>query len=378
LSSEDIRIGVLFSQTGPMAVSENAHIQGILLACEEINGAGGVSGRRLDPIILDPAGSDKRYAELATELLVKHRVNSIFGACLSTSRKAILPLIEGFNGILFYPSVYEGFEYSPNVIYGGAVPNQVVLPLLEFIYQELGRRIALIGSDTLYAREVNRIVNEFLSESDGVVAAEVYFPFGTSSERFGALLSRLAEDEVDVVISTVVGEESVTLYNALHSVGVNGEELPIASFTTTESELARMVPKARVGHISVAPYFSTIDTPLNTKFCNAFAERFGSNAKPGIYSEVCYSQLHMFANAVRQCGTDETEPLLSALSGAVFKSPGGDLFVDIETNHMTLRPLIGRGNRDGGFDIFWHSSNVISPDPYLVGYDRTVRGQIAG
>lgn len=377
MSKDGLKIGVLFSHSGPMAVTENAHIKGILLACEEINNSGGVSGRMIDPIILDPAGSEERYAALATELLVKHRVNVIFGACLSASRKAVLPVVERFNGILFYPSVYEGFEYSPNVIYGGAVPNQVVLPLLEYLFQNAGRRIALLGSDTLYAREVNRIVAEFLSESGGEIVQETYVPIGASEDHFSVVLSHLPETDVDAIISTVVGEDCVTLYNAFAAQGLNGENLPIASLTTTESELARMNPEARVGHISVTSYFSTLNLPASETFRTAFRERFGKDEEPSVYNKVCYSQVHMFADAVRQAGSDDTDALLSALSGAVLKGPAGDLFLDVETNHASLRPLIGRATKEGRFDIVWRGGHVIRPDPYLVGYDRSVTGRVA-
>ncbi|MET3602072.1 transporter substrate-binding domain-containing protein [Martelella mangrovi] len=372
MSAKGLKIGVLFSRSGPMAVTENAHTKGILLACEEINAAGGVLGRMLDPILLDPAGSDEHYASLATELLVKHRVNVIFGACLSTSRKAVLPVIERFNGILFYPSVYEGFEYSPNVVYGGAVPNQVVLPLLEYLFEHEGRRIVLIGSDTLYAREVNRIVTEFLAESGGETVLETYLPIGASADHFGVVLSRLDPSQADAIISTVVGEDSVTLYNAFAAQGLEGGQLPIASLTATESELAAMQPAARAGHISVTSYFSTLNVPANDAFRRGFLERFGADEEPGVYSEVCYSQVHMFADAVRQAGSDETDALLSALSGAVLKGPAGDLFLDTETNHASLRPLIGRATRAGTFDIVWRGASVIRPDPYLVGYDRSI------
>lgn len=377
MTGQALRIGVLFSQSGPMAVTENAHIKGILLACEEINQSGGVLGRMIDPIILDPAGSDKRYAALATELLLKHRTNVIFGACLSTSRKAVLPVVERFNGILFYPSVYEGFEYSPNVIYGGAVPNQVVVPLLEYLLQNRGRRFVLLGTDTLYAREVNRIVTEFLVESDGEVIAETYVPLGAQEDSFGVVLKTLSGSDADAVISTVVGDDSVALYNAFSNCGLDGTRLPIASLTTTESELARIRPEARAGHISVASYFSTVALPANTTFREEFLHRYGPDEAPGVYTEVCYSQVHLFANAVRQAGSTETEILLSTLSGAVLKGPAGDLFLDTETNHASLRPLIGEARQDGTFDIIWRGGNVIRPDPYLVSYDRSVSGRVA-
>lgn len=376
MTDELLKIGVLFSQTGPMSVTENAHIQGVMLACEEINRDGGVGGRKLDPIILNPNGHDARYAELAAELLIKHHVPAIFGCCLSSSRKATLPVVERFNGILFYPSVYEGFEYSPNVIYGGAVPNQAVLPLLEYIFANRGNKFALIGSDTLYAREVNRIVNEFLQDSGGKVEEEVYFPFGTQEHQFEPLLKRLGNSGIDVIVSTVVGNDSVCFYNSYEKIGLSSTDLPIASLTTTESELTKMASKARSGHLSVAPYFGSLETSANVRFVNAFKRQFGHDAAPGVYSEVCYSQVHMFADAARQCGDLDADAILTALSGAVFKAPSGDVFLDIETNHFTLRPYVGRANAEGGFDVVWRSTNVVAPDPYLVAYDRTLTGRI--
>ncbi len=376
MEREAVKVGVLFSQTGSMAVTENAHIQGILLACEEINEGGGINGAPIEPIILNPEGKDVRYAELATELLLKHRVNTIFGCCLSTSRKAVLPIIERFNGILFYPSVYEGFEYSPNVIYGGAIPNQMILPLLEYVFLHYGKRLALVGSDTLYAREINRIVSEFLSSSGGQVVHETYLPFGLSTDKMETVLRSIPE--TDVILSTVVGEDSISFYTAYSQVAPLDGNVPIASLTTTESELAMMPEEAREGHLSVASYFGSINSKPNEVFVKAFQARFGKDALPGVYSEAGYSLVHFFANAVRLCKTTETEQVLEALCGSVFKGPGGDLFVDIDTNHFTLRPQVGLSKRDGKFDVVWKSASVIRPDPYLVGYDRTISERSLG
>lgn len=377
LQNDQIKIGVLFSQTGTMAVTENAHLQGILLACEEINSAGGIDGSHLEPVILDPGGDDRCYAEMALELLLKHRVNTIFGCCLSTSRKAVLPIIERYNGMLFYPSVYEGFEYSPNVIYGGAVPNQMILPLLEYAYRTHGRRVALVGSDTLYAREINRIVTEFLSSSEGEVVSEVYMPFAASGRQMKSVLEQIADQHADVILSTVVGGDSITLYTAYSQVDRFKGDVPIASLTTTESELAKMEPKARAGHLSVSPYFGSMNSTQNRSFVDAFTTRYGKGVIPGVYSEVGYSLVHVYANAVRLCGNAETDEILNALSGAVFKSPGGDLFIDIDTNHFTMRPLVGKSRLDGSFDIVWKSPTAVRPDPYLVSYDRSISDQLA-
>jgi branched-chain amino acid transport system substrate-binding protein len=369
---EAIKIGVLFSQSGPMAVSENAHIRGVLLACDEINAAGGVGGRLIDPVILDPAGSDQRYAQLATELLLEHHVDAIFGCCLSTSRKAVLPVVERFHGLLFYPSVYEGFEYSPNVIYGGAVPNQVIVPLLEYVFEKHGKTIALIGSDTLYAREINRIVAEFVGDSGGRIIGPRYFDAGAQSDQFIPFLKSLDGQGVDSIIATTVGEDSVQLYEAYARLEHADARAPIASLTTTESELAKMSVAARQGHMSVLPYFGSLDLPGNLKFRQAFQKRFGAEAYPGIYSEVCYSLVHIYALAIAQCGSTDSDAVLAALPEIVFNSPGGDMVLDADTNHCLLRPLVGVSRADGGFDVVWRGPHMVRADPYLVAYDRSI------
>ncbi len=372
MEGDTIRVGVLFSQTGKMAVTEQGHINGVLLACEEINANGGILGRRIEPILMNPDGDDRKYAEMATDLLVNYGVKTIFGCCLSTSRKAVLPLVERFDGVLFYPSVYEGFEYSPNVIYGGATPNQVVPPLLSYVFESFGRRMALIGSDTLYAREINRIVKEFLDESGGHVVNETYLPFQPNDAKILSAIAQCRVAETDAVLSTVVGEDSVTLYKLYGQSEQRKHGIPIASLTTTETELLKVPPHARAGHVSVAPYFTTVTTPQNAAFLEAFAAKFGPDVIPSVYSEVGYSLVHFYANAARLSGRSDTNSLLQTLSGSVFKAPGGDLYIDVDTNHFTLRPHIGRSCEDGTFEIVWDSPKAAPPDPYLVAYDRSV------
>lgn len=367
-----IKLGVLFSQTGPTAVTERAHIQGVLVACEEINAGGGIDGRPLEPVIVNPAGDDRLFHEMATDLLMRQRINVIVGCCLSTSRKTVVPVVERFNGILLYPSVYEGFEYSPNVIYGGAVPNQVIVPLFEYLFAHHGRKVALIGSDTLYAREINRIGKEFLCQSGGRLVMESYFPFATPAARFRATLKQFVSEGADAIISTVVGEDTVTLYDVFSEIDRPGREIPIASLTTTESELARMTPEARVGHLSALPYFGSLAAPGNEAFVAAFRRRYGAEAMPGIYSEVCYSLVHLFADAVRQGGETDTEALLPLLLRSVVHGPGGDRTIDGDNNHFVLKPMIGKATADGTFEIVWNSPSAIRPDPYLISYDRSL------
>ncbi len=377
MASDSIGIGVLFSQTGKMAVTETAHINGVLLACDEINAAGGILGKRLGPILMNPDGDDRKYAEMTTDLILNYGVKTIFGCCLSTSRKAVLPIIERFDGLLFYPSVYEGFEYSPNVIYGGAVPNQIVPPLLEYLFQHHGKSIALIGSDTLYAREINRVVKEFLVESGGDVVSETYLPFNATEAEVLSAIDRNAASETDAVLSTVVGESSVALYDLYSDSKLRRNGVPISSLTTTESELKKVSKGARAGHLSVAAYFASIDTIRNQGFLRAFAKKFGNDEPLSIYSEVGYSLVNFYANAVGSVKSEDTIQLLQALSGSVFKAPSGDLSIDVETNHFNLRPHIGRSLDDGTFEIVWDGPRVTAPDPYLVSYDRLIEARAA-
>lgn len=376
MAKEPFSFGVLLSQSGVMDVSETAHLRGILTACEEINARGGIDGHLLSPVIVDPKGDDRTFAELATELLLREKVNVIFGCCLSSSRKVVLPVVERFNGVLFYPSVYEGFEYSPNVIYGGAVPNQLVVPLLEYLYTRHGRRIALVGSDTLYAREINRIVKEFLFESSGTCVNEQYLPLSSRDEDFAVAVRKLADLKPDAILSTVVGRHSIALYEAYASACPLPKRAPIASLTTTEAELALMSPAARVGHLAVSPYFSSIDTPGNAEFTELY-HRFHKTGSPGVYAQVAYALVHFYANALRTAGRSDTDSLLAALSGAVFNAPGGDLSIDSETNHVSVRPLIGKADADGQYAVVWRSPMVIRADPYLIAYDRSV-GAMSG
>lgn len=376
MKDNSIKVGVLFSQTGKMAVTETAHINGVLLACEEINASGGIHGLPIEPILMNPDGDDRAYAEMATDLLVNYGVKTIFGCCLSTSRKAVLPLIERFDGILFYPSVYEGFEFSPNVIYGGAAPNQVVPALLEYVFKNHGQRIALIGSDTLYAREINRIVKEFLSESGGDVVTEHYLPFAPDEGEVHKALDLCDVGKTDVILSTVVGEDSVTLYGLYAETELRKKHTPIASLTTTEAELLKVPETARAGHLSVASYFASIETPQNKAFTKKFSTKYKDIEKPSVYSEVGYALVHFYANAAKLSGKSDTASLLNALSGSVFKAPGGDLFIDMDTNHFALRPHVGRSRADGNFEVVWSAPKVVAPDPYLVAYDRSIDAKV--
>ena len=371
-SQSQISIGVLFSQSGPMAVTEKAHLKGILMAVDEINENGGVGGLPLNPIVEDPKSDPITYRDLAKKLLTHHQVSVLFGCCASASRKALLPVVERHGALLFYPSFYEGFEYSPNIVYAGAIPNQTVIPLVEYLFRNYGNRFALVGSDYIYPREINRIVKEFLVESRGVTTAEFYIPLNANEDLFNLTSEKLIESDSNVILSTVVGNDTAKLYEACHNKGIDPDKCPIASLTTSESELSCMSVDSRAGHITALPYFQSIDTNTNRDFLSRYERKYGADDLPCVYSETTYSQVHVLVRALTQINNHSPELLLSAIHGAKFDAPQGCIKIDPDNNHVYLTPRIARSTKKGSFDVVWQAPEPVKPDPYLVAYDRTI------
>ena len=371
-NDSQISIGVLFSQNGPMAVTEKAHLKGTLMAVDEINENGGIGGLLLNPIVEDPKSDPAIYRELAKKLLTQDRVSVIFGCCASANRKALLPIVERHGVLLIYPSFYEGFEYSPNIVYAGATPNQTVVPLVEFLFRNYGKKFALVGSNYIFPHEINRIVKEFLIESYGVATTEIYLPMGAHEELFSITAEKLAESGSNAILSTVVGNDTAKLYEACHRKGIDPKVCPIASLTTSESELSCMSADSRAGHITALPYFQSIDTKANREFLNRYESKFGPDDLPCVYSETTYSQVRVLARALGQINSQSPELLLSMIQGAQFEAPQGRIKIDPDNNHVYVTPRIGRSTTNGTFEVVWQAPEPVKPDPYLVAYDRTI------
>ena len=352
-----------------MSVTEQSHLKGALVAIAEIN-ADPTACVNLEPIVEDPGSDPHQYRMLAKELATHHEVEAIFGCCSSASRKAVIPILARHGSALFYPSVYEGFEYSPNVIYGGATPNQTVLPLIEYLLERYGARLYLVGSDYVYAREINRIVTELLDESVGTIAGETYLSQGSSTSDFARVAADIDNAQPDAILSTVVGADTSLLYEAIGD-RRGSLKAPIASLTTTESELATMRPDARAGHITAACYFASLDTDENRSFRRLYAERYGESDIPSIYAQTTYSQVHAYVKAASVPGSTNPEQLLEAVLGLSYPAPQGTMLVDADNNHVYNIPRIGVSRPDGEFDIVWQGEQT-KPDPYLIAYDRDV------
>jgi len=358
------RVGVLYSRTGVSGTTESQHFFGTVLAIEEINALGGVLGRPLDPVAYDPRSEADEYRRLAARLLLEDEINMIFGACTSHCRKAMLPVVERTNALLWYASVYEGFEYSPNVVYTGASPNQSSMQLAAYLMQHCGKRIFLVGADYIYPRETNRIVRDAVEDHGGEILDEVYLPLGCADSDIEDVLRDIAGIDPDVVFSTQIGNDALRFYQRFHATGLHARRIPIASLTMTESEVHEIGAEVCEGHITSATYFNSLDTPGNAHFLALWHARFG--ARPAsVYAEASYNQVHLFARALQRVGSLDTRKLVQAVHTVKFDSPEGPLAILPENNHCVLTPRIGVCRADGRFEVVWQGREPVKPDPYL-------------
>ena len=366
---DPIRVGILYSETGVTSTIGLSQLQGALLAIQEINEAGGVDGREIVPVRHDPQSTPARYAELAEHLIVHDRVNVIFGCYMSSSRKAVIPVIEKWNKLLFYPTLYEGFEYSGNVIYTGAAPNQNSVQLAEFMTSNFGARVYLIGSDYIYPYESNRIMGELVLQRPGSEKlAERYLPLDATEKDYGAIMNDIRDKRPDFIFSTVVGDSTAALYRAYADAGFEPRSMPIASLTTSEAEISQMGHGVATGHYTSAPYFQSIDSEANRQCLARLRKNFGEDSVPNLCWEAAYFQTHIFANAFRCAGSDGIAELLPHILGSEFDAPQGRVKIDPSNHHTCLYPRIGRVDALGQFTIVRQAKRSVYPDPYLVAH----------
>uniref|UniRef100_UPI0035A102ED transporter substrate-binding domain-containing protein n=1 Tax=Delftia acidovorans TaxID=80866 RepID=UPI0035A102ED len=314
--NDPVRVGILYSATGTTSTIGQSQLQGAQLAIDEINETGGLLGRELVAVRYDPASTPARYAALAEQLIVRDGINVIFGCYMSSSRKAVIPIVEKWNKLLFYPTLYEGFEFSGNVIYTGAAPNQNSVQLADYMTSSFGARVYLIGSDYIYPYESNRIMGELVMQHPGSdKLGEHYLPLDATERDYAAIMQDIRARQPDFIFSTVVGDSTASLYRAYADAGFNPQTMPIASLTTSEAEIAQMGADVAAGHFTAAPYFQSIDSPANARCLARLRQRLGDDCRPNLCWEAAYFQMHLFANAFRQAGSDRIGDLLPHLLG---------------------------------------------------------------
>jgi ABC-type branched-subunit amino acid transport system substrate-binding protein len=360
------QVGILFSQTGYSRHYGASQLRGTLLALQHINDAGGVLGRPIHPIIYDPKSDAQLYSELANKLLMDNGTNMIFGCTASFSRKAVLPWLEMRNALLWYPTCYEGFEYSPNIIYSGASPNQLHLDLIEFLLSRFGKRYYCIGSNYIFPRESNRTIRDLLGERGGEVVAERYVPLDAEKESFRFVISDIKRHNPDVIFSTIVGPSTRFLYDSYQDAGFDPERMPIASLTTNEFDLTTMVAEPLPGHVIAAPYFDAIESEANERFLRSFKARFGQEVPADACAEAAYFQVLLFAAALEKAEEMDAQLIRSAVFEVEVDAPQGRVRIDADNNHAYLWPRIALTAPGRKLQIVKSAAVPVKPDPYLI------------
>lgn len=368
-NTDPIRVGVLFSRAGTTSRVELSQLFGTFFAIREINDAGGIDGRELVALHYDPECIPQRYGLLAEKLVQDDRINVIFGCYMSSTRKAVMPVVEKWQRLLMYPTLYEGFEFSRNIIYTGAAPNQNSAQLAEYMTRRFGARVYLVGSDYIYPYESNRIMSDFVLEQPrGKKIAERYVRLEATERDFLPIVRDIKEKQPDFVFSTIVGKGTRMLYQAYADAGLDPAKMPIASLTTCEAEVSEMGTRIGAGHITAAPYFQAVDRAVNRDCLARFRALYGDEVEPNMCWEAAYFQVHMFARAMQLSGSDEIDRLLPHLLGSEFEAPQGRVRIDPGNHHTRLHPRIGRIGDDGRFVIVAESPVGVDADPYLVNH----------
>ena len=372
-AAETIKVGILHSLSGTMAISETSLKDVALMAIEEINAKGGVLGKKLEPVVVDPASNWPLFAEKARELIEKQKVAVTFGCWTSVSRKSVLPVFEELNGLLFYPVQYEGEESSYNVFYTGAAPNQQAIPAVEYLMSEDGggaKRFVLLGTDYVYPRTTNKILNYFL-KSKGINKKDImeaYTPFGHSDyQTIVADIKKFAAGKPTAVISTINGDSNVPFYKELANQGLKAEDIPVVAFSVGEEELRGIDTKPLVGHLAAWNYFMSIENSENKAFIkkwNAYVNKKklpgGSKRVTNDPMEATYIGIKMWAQAAEQAGTTNVDAVRQAIGGQTVKSPSGfEITMDAKNHHLHKPVVIGEIQDDGQFEVVWKTKGPI-------------------
>lgn len=365
-----IVVGILHSETGPMAVSERAMIDAEVLALEQLNRAGGLLRRPIRWVIADGASDWPTFARQAERLIREERVQVIFGCWTSACRKGVLPVVEAADHLLLYPMAYEGLEQSPNIVYTGAAPNQQITPAIQWCRESLGaKRFFLVGSDYVWPHCVNAIAKDQLTGLGAELAGEAYLPFGSTDAE--ALARQIAEAKPDVILSTVAGDSALPFARAIRAAGLEPATTPIVTFAVGENELRGLAAADMAGHYAAWNYFQSLDRPENAAFVRAFQERYGADRTTSDVMVAAYNSVLLWAQAVREAETADVSQVRAALRHQSLDAPEGIIAVDPETQH-TWRPVfIGQIRPDGQVDVVWSSRTAVRPMPFPISRSRS-------
>jgi urea transport system substrate-binding protein len=387
LAADTIKVGILHSLSGTMAISETVLKDVALMAIDEINAKGGVLGRKLEPVVVDPASNWPLFAEKAKQLISQDKVAVMFGCWTSVSRKSVLPVVEELNSLLFYPVQYEGEELSKNVFYTGAAPNQQAIPAVEYLMSKDGggaKRFVLLGTDYVYPRTTNKILRAFL-KSKGVKDTDIdekYTPFGHSDyQTIVADIKKFSAAGKTAVISTINGDSNVPFYKELGNQGLKATDVPVVAFSVGEEELRGVDTKPLVGHLAAWNYFMSLKNPANDAFKKQWSDYAKAKKLPGADKpltndpmEATYIGIYMWKQAVEKAKSLDTDKVIAAMAGQTFKAPGGMIStMDLKNHHLHKPVFIGEVKADGQFNVVWKTPAPVKAkpwSPYIEGNDK--------
>jgi urea transport system substrate-binding protein len=366
-SAAGIKVGVLNSLSGTMAISEVAVKNATLMAIDEINKAGGVLGQQLVPVVQDGASDWPTFAEKAKLLMQNEKVAATFGCWTSASRKAVLPVVEQLNGLLYYPVQYEGLEASKNIFYIAAPPNQQIIPAVTYLLQKGMKNMYLLGSDYVFPRTANKVIKAQLQAEGGTTVAEDYTPLGNTD--YSAVVSKIKAAKPDVVFNTLNGDSNVAFFKQLKANGMSADNLPVMSVSVAEVEVAGIGVDNFKGQLTAWNYFQSVKAESNTKFVANYQSRYGANQVTDDPIEHAYSAVYLWAKTAEKAKSTDVEKVRAAANGVSFDSPQGLITLDGETQHIFQKTMIGKAGTDGQFEIVWDSgAEPLKPDPYLKTY----------
>src|SRR5688572_12478654 len=368
VTDTEVTVGQLHSATGTMAISETGSIQAERLAIEQINASGGILGRQIKVIQEDGASDWPTFAEKAKKLLVGDKVAAVFGCWTSASRKAVLPVFEKENGMLYYPTFYEGLEQSKNVIYTGQEATQQILAGLDWIAKEKkAKTFYLIGSDYIWPRTSNKIARKHIENVlKGSVVGEEYYPLGHT--QFGSLINKIKLQKPDVVYAIIVGGSNVSFYKQLKAAGVTAEKQTLLTISVTEDELLGIGGENMVGFYAAMKYFQSLDNDNNKAFVKAFKAKYGENAVIGDVSQAAYLGPWLWKAAVEKAGSFDVDKVVAASGGIELKTaPEGYVRIHDKNHHLWSKLRIGQAQTDGQFKVLYESE-LIEPNPFPEGY----------
>lgn len=363
-SGNEIKVGILHSLTGTMAISEKSVADATLMAIEEINAQGGLLGKTLRPIIVDGRSDWPTFAREAERLIVEEKVSVVFGCWTSASRKTVKPVFEKYNHLLFYPVQYEGLEQSPNIVYTGAAPNQQIIPAVKWSFDNLGKRFFLVSSDYVFPRSANAIIKDQVAALKGEIVGEEYILLGSRDVK--GVVDRIVQAKPTVILNTINGDTNVAFFSELRRAGITPDRIPTMSFSIAEDELRSMNVKELVGDYASWNYFQSQTNPENLEFVKRLKAKLGQDHVADDPMEAGYFGVHIWAQAVKAAGSASVEAVRIAIPNQSYNAPEGTVYIDAENNHTWKVVRIGKIGIDGQFSIVWDSQKPVRPVPYPI------------